>query len=118
MHDLNAHPAVPFDDGRFDAVGCCVSIQYLTQPVDVMRDLARICRPHAPLVITFSNRCFPTKAVAAWRMLDDRGHAALVASYLRDAGGWDEIAAYDRSAPGGDPLYAVVARRTPNLLTP
>src|SRR6266581_3159912 len=40
----------------------------------------------APLVVSFSNRCFWTKAVAVWRSLNDAGHAQLVEAYLRHAG--------------------------------
>ena len=74
-------------------------------------------RPGGAVVITFSNRCFPTKAVAIWRALDDAGHTRLVERYLRAAGGWEAIERLDRSpragARGGpgDPLFAVVARR-------
>lgn len=110
VHDLNAQPLLPFAADRFDGAQICVSVQYLTRPVEVLRDVARVLRAGAPLAITFSNRCFPTKAVAAWHQRDDRGRAELVASYLRDAGGWTEIAALDRSPGGGDPLFAVVAR--------
>ncbi len=124
VHDLNQQPRLPFDDGAFDAAGLCVSIQYLTRPVEVLRDVGRVLRPAAPLVITFSNRCFATKAVAAWRALDDAGHALLVERYLRAAGNWTAIAHVDRTparrdgrgghpGTGGDPLFAVVARRTP-----
>ena len=52
----------------------------------MLRDVARVLRPGAPLVISFSNRCFWTKAVAVWRALDDAGHARLVEHYLRHAG--------------------------------
>ena len=77
-----------------------------------MVELARVLRPDAPLVVTFSNRCFPSKAIAAWYALDDRGHLALVRQFLLTAGGWHSIELLDRSpAPGrGDPLFAVVAR--------
>ena len=113
VQDLNETPRLPFDDAQFDAAGICVSVDYLTRPVDVLRDCGRVLRPGSPLVITFSNRCFPTKAIAAWQMLDNRGHQDLVARYLTEAGNWTEIQALDRSpSPDGDPLYAVVARRT------
>ena len=112
VQDLNQTPALPFADAEFDGAGICVSIDYLTQPVAVLRELARVLRPEAPLVITFSNRCFPSKAIAAWHALDDRGHLALVQQFLLAAGAWHGIELLDRSpAPGrSDPLFAVVAR--------
>ena len=113
VQDLNQHPTLPFPDAEFDGAAICVSIDYLTQPVAVLRDLARVLRPGAPVVITFSNRCFPSKAIAAWHALDSRGHLALVRTYLQAAGSWHRIELLDRSPqpPGhSDPLYAVVAR--------
>ena len=112
VQDLNQQPTLPFANQEFDGAAICVSVDYLTQPVAVLRELARVLRPGAPLVITFSNRCFPSKAVAAWHALDDRGHLALVRQYLLAAGGWQAIELLDRSpAPGrSDPLFAVVAR--------
>ena len=112
VHDLNADPRLPLPDASFDAAGCCVSIDYLVRPVEVLRDLARVLRPRAPLVITYSNRRFPTKVIALWESLDDEGHGELVRHYLGAAGGWSDVAVLDRSpGRGGDPLYAVIARR-------
>jgi len=113
VQDLNETPELPFADGEFDGAAICVSVDYLTQPIDVFRECHRVLRPGGPLVITFSNRCFPTKVIAAWRMLDDEGHQALVARYFAEAGNWRDVEIVDRS-PGrdGDPLYAVIARST------
>ena len=113
VHDLNRDPRLPFADAEFDAAAICVSIQYLTRPVAVLRDLGRVLVAGGPLVITFSNRCFPTKAVRAWLLRDDLGHAALVARYLKAARTWIDIQHLDRSPPATDPLHAVVARRAP-----
>jgi len=110
VQDLNADPRLPFADGEFDGAGLCVSIQYLTQPVQVLQEVGRVLRPGAPLVVSFSNRCFPTKAVFIWQALDDGGHGALVKRYLEWAGDWDAVDVLDRSPGGGDPLYAVVGR--------
>jgi SAM-dependent methyltransferase len=112
VQNLNENSRLPFGDAEFDGCGICVSIDYLTRPVEVLREVGRVLKAGAPVVITFSNRCFPTKAVAVWHQLDDRGHVRLVEDYLRDAGNWDEIAGLDRSPRRlfSDPLYAVVGR--------
>jgi SAM-dependent methyltransferase len=112
LQDLNADPTLPFGDGEFDGVGICVSIDYLTDPVSVLREVGRVSVEGAPTVITFSNRCFPTKAVAVWHELDDAGHVGLVRRYLERSGAFTDIEDHDRSPGGffGDPLYAVVGR--------
>lgn len=116
--DLNLNPQLPYDDSSFDGATICVSVQYLKRPVEVLRQLARVLKADAPLVITFSNRCFPTKAVAIWQALDDPGHAQLVSRYLEEAGSWNEIQHLDRNPQFGDPLHAVVAQsRGVNLPT-
>ena len=116
VQNLNVAPELPFAEGEFDGAGLCVSIDYLTDPVAVLRETARVLRPGAPLVVTFSNRCFPTKAVAVWHHLDDAGRCELVAAFFRAAGAeWTPAEVHDRSpakgGAGGDPLFAVVARR-------
>lgn len=117
VQNLNTRPRLPFEDGSFDAAGITVSIDYLTHPVAVLRDLGRVLVPGGPVVITFSNRCFPTKAVSVWHGLDDQGHVALVQRYLKAAGNWADIQGLDRSPRQGgrrtgDPLYAVVGLAT------
>ena len=121
VHNPNREPQLPFEDAEFDGAALCVSIQYLTQPVLVMKEIGRVLRPGSPIIITFSNRCFPTKAIAAWRMLDSRGHLELVSYYLLAARNWTDIRKLDHSPPAGDPLYAVVrwtVGSTPGLTNP
>ena len=110
VHNLNADPRLPFGDAEFDGVGICASIDYLTRPVEVLREVGRASRIGAPTIITFSNRCFPTKAVMVWHQLDDRGHMRLVERYLQDAGNFRNIRSLDRSPRRlfSDPLYAVI----------
>lgn len=114
IQNLNENPKLPFGDAEFGGCGICVSIDYLTRPIEVLRDLGRVLEPGAPVVISFSNRCFPTKAVAAWQTLDDADHVRLVEQYLRGAGNWGEIHSLDRSPRRmfSDPLYAVIGRST------
>ncbi len=109
VQDLNADPILPLPDRSFDAACICVSVQYLQRPVEVFAELARVLRPGAPLVVTFSNRCFPTKAVAIWRALDGAGQQRLMALAMRDAG----FAATEQRASvprRGDPIWAVIGR--------
>ena len=76
VQDLNIEPALPLGDGEFDGACLCVSVQYLQRPVDVFREVGRVLRPGAPFVVSFSNRCFPTKAVAIWQIVVGAGPAA------------------------------------------
>jgi SAM-dependent methyltransferase len=111
VHDLNADPSLPFADGSFDAAVCCVSVDYLVQPIEVFREVRRVLVPGGLFVCTFSNRCFPTKAIAGWLHSDDDGRVAIVGEYFRRSGGWAEPQAALCTPPytPGDPLYAVWA---------
>ncbi len=112
VRDLNAHAQLPFDDATFDAATCCVSIDYLTRPLDVFDEVARVLRPGGVFVCTFSNRCFPTKAIRGWLSTGDGGRAAIVRRYFELTDGFDEPTAEQRpTSPFDDPLFAVSARR-------
>lgn len=112
VHDLNSDPTLSFDDATFDAVTCAVSVDYLTRPLEVFAEVARVLRPGGMFVCTFSNRCFPTKAVRGWLSTDDRGRCAIVATYFDLTDGFGEPLVQHRN-PGTrtDPLYAVWAER-------
>jgi SAM-dependent methyltransferase len=112
VHDLNAQPELPFAGSSFDAVVCCVSVDYLVRPIEVFRDVARVLRPGGPFVCTFSNRCFPTKAIRGWLAASDDEHCAIVAEYFRHSGGFTEPVIDRRTQPfpRGDPLFGVWGR--------
>lgn len=112
VKDLNADPTLPFDDAVFDAVTCCVSVDYLTRPLEVFAEAARVLRPGAPFVCTFSNRCFPTKAIRGWLATDDEGRCAIVSTYFELSDDFEAPQVQLRN-PGavGDPLFAVWATR-------
>ncbi len=112
LRDLNTDPSLPFDDAAFDAVTCAVSVDYLNRPLDVFAEAARVLRPGGVLVCTFSNRCFPSKAIRGWLSTDDRGRSAIVATYFDLTDGFDEpIVAQRNPGTRTDPLYAVWAER-------
>lgn len=106
--NLNTNQTLPFGDAEFDGAAICVSVQYLTKPATVFREIGRVLRNDVPLIVTFSNRCFPTKAVYAWQMLDDEGHIALVKKYFAASYAFKDIEIVRHEPRGGDPLYAVI----------
>ena len=114
VHDVNADPRLPFEADTFDAVVLTVSVQYLINPLEVFQEVNRILKPGAPFAVIFSNRMFPTKAVAIWRGLDDRQHIELVGAYFQYAGNFEGIDAQDRTPSAvdyTDPVYVVLARK-------
>ena len=114
VKDLNVDPTLPFDDGAFAAVTCAVSVDYLTRPLDVFAEAARVLRPGGVFVCTFSNRCFPTKAIRGWLANHDAGRMQIVGHYIELTDGFAEPTLEHRN-PGAhtDPLYAVRATRQP-----
>jgi SAM-dependent methyltransferase len=113
VHDLNAEPVLPFADASYDAVVNCVSIDYLTRPVEVLAEIARVLRPGGLSVCTFSNRCFPTKAVQGWLSIQESERPLVVAELHRQAGGFGEPVVQQRLVGTWrhDPLWAVWAPR-------
>lgn len=110
VHDLNVDPVLPFADATFDAVTCCASVDYLVRPIEVFHEVARVLRPGGVFIVSFSNRCFPSKAIRAWLAADDRQRCAIVATYFASVGRFGPATVQLRNpeAPG-DPLYAVSA---------
>ena len=118
VHDLNANPSLPLDDCSLDAAVVTVSIQYMVKPVEVFREVNRILKPGAAFHVIYSNRMFPTKAVAVWQSLDDRRRAQLIASYFQNSGensgGWEDIRAFNITPQlphYSDPVYVVAASK-------
>ena len=114
VHDVNKDPTLPFEDSTFDGVLLSVSIQYLTRPVEVFREVNRILKPGEPFLVMFSNRMFFTKAVRIWTLGDDEQHTRIVATYFHHAGNYDDIRAMCRNpgrGPYDDPVYVVMARK-------
>jgi len=112
-------PLLPYADGEFDAVLCALSVQYWTHPREVLRDVLRVLRPGGQLLVSFSNRCFPSKAVAAWAATGDADHVWLVAAYLHyaaapDGARFTDISGADLSpSRETDPLFLVRGTKGP-----
>ncbi len=120
VHDINATPALPLGEAEFDAAALVVSVQYLTKPVETFAGVNRLLKPGAAFHVIYSNRMFPTKAVALWQALDERERAMLIVNYFRGSGehmggaAWREVEIIDASPQlefPTDPVYVVRARK-------
>jgi Methyltransferase domain len=107
VQDLNVDPVLPSDDASFDGASLCVSVQYLQRPVEVFRQVRRVLRPGAPFVVSFSNRCFPTKAVAIWQAFAGPDQQRLVGAYMQ-AAGFASVSNRASTPAVGDPLWVVI----------
>lgn len=119
VQDLNKDPKLPYPDQSFDVVLIQLSIDYLTRPLEVLQEIARVLKPGGKVHILFSNRLFLTKAVGLWTGADDIDHAYYVSCYLHFCrpGAFERIAARDLSSRKknrmivGDPMYVVTGQR-------
>lgn len=112
--DLNQETKLPYPDKSFDVVTCVVSIDYMVDPIGVLKEAHRVLKPGGKVIISQSNRCFPSKAVAMWLQMNDRQHLELINGYFQYAGGFRERKAFDITAdiPGNgyrDPMFIVEA---------
>ncbi|KAF8034093.1 hypothetical protein BT93_C0391 [Corymbia citriodora subsp. variegata] len=89
VQDLNGNPELPFEDNSFDIITNVVSVDYLTKPLDVFKEMSRILKPGGQAIMSFSDRCFWTKAISIWTSTDDTDHVLIVGSYFHYAGGFE-----------------------------
>ncbi|KAE7998568.1 hypothetical protein FH972_003102 [Carpinus fangiana] len=113
VQDLNLNPKLPFEDNSFDIITNVVSVDYITKPLDVFKEMCRILKPGGLAIMSFSNRCFWTKAISIWTSTGDADHALIVGSYFHYAGGFEPPRAVDISPNPGrsDPMYIVYSRK-------
>jgi len=122
--NLNDNPSFVgiCETAEYDAVTCCVGVQYLEEAEAVFAEVGRILKPGGTCIVSFTNRFFYQKALVGWieRGMVERGR--LVADYFRAAGGFepavvegDGTSAFTQllsiGGIGGDPFVAVVVRR-------
>ncbi|AQS86914.1 hypothetical protein AA101099_0779 [Neoasaia chiangmaiensis NBRC 101099] len=115
VQDLNATSALPFPDECMDAVCLCDGIAYLAQPLDVLREVNRVLRPGAPLIVTFSDNFHAAKAVALWQALDAADRVRLVGILMAKAGLGEldtgEVVPPEDLTAWTDTVYAVIGRK-------
>ena len=114
IHDINATQALPFREGVFDAVVVTVSVQYITRPLDVFKEVNRILKTGSKFHVIYSNRMFQTKAVSIWKSLSDEERAGLLKAYFLNSGGWEIPVMMDISPVQdfySDPVWTVTAAK-------
>jgi SAM-dependent methyltransferase len=123
VQNLNENLKLPLDDQSFDAVVCTVSVQYMQYPEAIFTEIYRVLKTDGLCIISFSNRMFYQKAIAAWRDGSDRDRIVLVKSYYGTVPRFSTPEVIETSKPpipaifqafglgGGDPFYAVIAKR-------
>lgn len=124
VHDLNREPRLPFPENTFDVVINTVSVDYMTRPVEVFKEVGRILKPGGLFLVIFSNRMFPEKAVKVWRQSSEEERILLVEDFFRESGSFEKTTLFvskgkprpedDKYAKHGipsDPVYAVYAEK-------
>jgi SAM-dependent methyltransferase len=120
--NLNQDLKLPLEDASFDAVLNTVSVQYLQYPEAIFAEIYRILKPNGIAIFSFSNRMFYHKAIAAWRDVSETDRVELVKGYFNSVPGFSTPEAIVHisqvsdifrliGAGGGDPFYAVIARK-------
>lgn len=126
LHDLNANQRLPFADGSFDGIVNTASIEYATDPLQLCREISRILRPGGTVAIAFSNRWFPTKAIALWPELHEFERLGLVVDLLASTGDFQNfttlsVRGYPRPDDDthdlafSDPVYMITARKKESI---
>ncbi|KXZ45829.1 hypothetical protein GPECTOR_50g623 [Gonium pectorale] len=117
VKDLNVDPTLPYGDNTFDVITNCVSVDYLNKPLEIFKEMHRVLKPGGTAYMSFSNRCFPTKAISLWTATGDADHIWIVGSYFHYSvpGGFTEPKCKDITPKAlfgrTDPMYAVFASK-------
>jgi len=116
VRNLNTTPELQYENCSFDIVTCTVSFDYLNKPLEVMKEVARVLKPGGTIILSTSNRCFPTKAINLWVRTGDMEHILIYGSYIHYTGEFEAPEAVDLSSPMAkvgfaDPVYIIQARK-------
>ena len=124
IQDLNLNPTLPFADASFDGAVCTVSVEYLVKPFEVFAEVARVLKPGARFVVTFSNRWFPPKVINIWQSCHEFERMGIVLEYFLRSGLFSNLETFSlRGLPRpeddkyagqfalSDPVFAVWGER-------
>jgi SAM-dependent methyltransferase len=111
LKDLNLDPTFPYADNSYDVVTCVVSVDYLNKPLEVFKEIGRVLRPGGVAIMSQSNRCFPSKAIAIWLNTNDAEHVFIIGSYFHYSNLFNAPEGIDISPNSGrsDPMLIIKA---------
>ena len=117
VQNINVDPTLPFEANYFDAVVIVVSIQYVSKPIELFQEIARILKTDCFCHVIYSNRMFPTKAVWLWKALSDDMRAQLIASYFHSTNHFSKPEFKNITEVTGssiDPVFVVSSKKQQN----
>lgn len=113
--DLNEQTTLPFSDESFDGVLLSNGLPYLTKPEAVLKEVTRVLKPGAPLILTFTDRFFRAKATAIWQALEPADRVRLASALMNSAGLADldmgEVTPPEDLPAWQDTVHAVIGRK-------
>ena len=83
IHNVNSKELLPFSEDYFDLVICTFAIEYMTQPLQIFAEVARILKSGGYFCIGFSNQYYEKKAIKLWRENDYKGHMNIILQYFK-----------------------------------
>lgn len=108
LQDINRNPVLPFNDNYFDVVINSLSVDYMTNPIDVFKEAGRVLKPGGLYLVIFSNRMFPQKAVKVWKGSSEDERIILVEEYFKGSGMFEKPSIFiskGKKRPEDDKYY-------------
>ena len=119
VQDLNTDTILPFEENSFDDAICTLSIECLSDPLKIIKEVARVVNSGGKFIITFSNSVSP-QSINLWGQLHPFERIQLVLEYFRKTEIFEDLNTYSKRGmlrtakekesdgkPLSDPIYAV-----------
>ena len=94
--DVNSMTSLPFHSAQFDTLLIHAAIEYVINPELLFAEIKRVLKPSGRVIISFSNRSIPEKAIQLWTGAHEFERPAIVLSYLRSSGGFCNFNSYSK----------------------
>ena len=109
--DVNRIQALPYQNQQFDVVLIHAAIEYVIQPQLLFSEISRVLRPAGRIIVSFSNRYLPEKAIRLWIEAYDFERTAIVLSYLRASRGFTNFSSHSQLGLSRLPDHGLTAEQ-------